>query len=157
MKNIFLLTASALLAVAIYSCKTAAKAQNNAPFNYNDLYQAWVVDTIMVLGTDAFSTPNVEMDKNEYRFAKEGKHTNQGIRTTITSAGASFAVPYAIKDGTINFDPATTFPIVKFDENGNPVSSNFYASLPPYKIMELNPKKLTLRNNDILMKLKAKY
>ncbi|MCB0652402.1 MAG: hypothetical protein KDC85_14085 [Saprospiraceae bacterium] len=155
MKNIIFITASALLTVAVYSCKTAGKAQNNAKFNYDDLYKVWVVDTIIVLGTDVVSTPNIEMDKNEYRFTKERSNFDQGTRTTITS-GASFDVSYTIKDGTINFNPAATFPITKFDENGNLVSSNFYATLPPYKIIALSPNKLTLENNDILMKLKAK-
>ena len=155
MKNIIFITASALLIVAVYSCKTATIAQNNSKFNHDDLYKVWVVDTIIVLGTDAVTTPNIEMDKNEYQFTKEGSNFDQGTRTTITS-GASFDVSYTIKDGTINFDPAATFPLLKFDKNGNLVSSNFYASLPPYKIIELSPDKLTLKNNDILMKLKAK-
>lgn len=155
MKNIIYITASALLIVAVYSCKTAGKAQINSPFNYDYLYKVWVVDTILFLGTDAVSTPNVEMDKNEYRFTKEGTNSNQGTRTTFTS-GASFDVSYTIKNGTINFNQNATFPLFKFDENGNPISSNFYASLPPYQIIELSPNKLTLKNKDILVKLKAK-
>lgn len=155
MKNILFIAASALFIVAVYSCKTAAKARNNTQLNYADLYKVWVVDTILVLRTDAVSTPNVEMDKNEYRFTKEGKKFNQGIRTT-TASGASFDVPYTIKDGIINFDPAATFPVLKFDEDGNLISSSFYTSLPPYKIIELSAHKLTLKNNDILMKLKSK-
>lgn len=155
MKNIFFITASALLTVVVYSCKTADKAQNYAKFNYEDLYKVWVVDTIILLGTVAVSTPNIEMDKNEYQFTKESSNLDQGTRTAITS-GASFDVSYTIKDGIINFNPAATFPITKFDENGNLVSSNFYATLPPYTIVALSPNNLTLKNNDILVKLKAK-
>ncbi|MCB0569237.1 MAG: hypothetical protein KDC66_05720 [Phaeodactylibacter sp.] len=154
MKNIVFLAASALLIWAAYSCKTATKAQDNAPFNYGHLYKTWVVDTIIVLRTEAVSTPNIETDKNEYRFTKEGTSINQGARTTITS-GASFDVPYTIKDGTINFDAVAIFPLLNFDKNGNLMSSS-YVALPPYKIMELGPTTLTLKNNDILMKLKAK-
>lgn len=157
MKNIVFLTASTLLIVVAYSCKTATKTANNSKFNYEYLYnKTWVVDTIIVLGTDIVSTPNIETDKNEYQFAKEGTNFNQEIRTTITSAGASFKVPYTIEDGTIHFDPAVTFPLLKFDKNGNLISSNMYASLPSYKIMELGLNGLTLKNKDILMKLKAK-
>ncbi|MBK7409137.1 MAG: hypothetical protein IPJ40_14380 [Saprospirales bacterium] len=156
MKNIIFLLASALLIVAAYSCKTATKSQNNSKFNYDYLYgKVWVVATIVFLGPDVVSTPNIETDKNEYRFTKEGVNFSQGIRTTITS-GASFEVPYTMENGTIHFDPAATFPLLKFDENGELVSSNFYMSLPPYKIIELSADKLTLKNTDILMKLKAK-
>lgn len=156
MKNIIFITASALLIVAVYFCKTATKTQDNSTFNYGDLYKVWVVDTIIDLGTETVSTPNIETDKNEYQFTKEGNNFKKGIRTTITS-GASFEVSYTIEDGTINFDPAATFPITKFDENGNLISSNLYGvSLPPYKIIVLSPDILTLKNDDILMKLKAK-
>ena len=155
MKNSIFIPALALLMVAVYACKTATEAQHPSTFNYDDLYKVWVVDTVMVLGADAGSTPNVETDKNEYQFTKEGTNFTQGTRTTITS-GASFKVPYTIKDGTINFDPAATFPLLKFDEKGNLISSNMYVSLPPYKIIALSPNKLTLKSNDILMKLNAK-
>ena len=156
MRNLIFITASALFTIAAYACKTAAKAADNAGFNYDHLYhKTWVVDTIIVLGTEVVSTPNIERDKNEYRFAQEGTNSNQGIGTTTTS-GASYDTPYTIKDGTIHFDPSATFPLLKLDENGNLVSSNMYATLPPYKIMELSPNKLTLNNNDILMRLKAK-
>lgn len=155
MKNIILITISALLIIAAYACKTAGKAQNKSQFNLDDLYKTWVVDTIIVLGTDVVSTPNVETDKNEYRFTKEGANLNQGTRTIITS-GASFDVSYTIKNGTIHFDPAATFPLLKFDKNGNLISSNLYVSLPPYKIIALSPGELTLKNNDIMVKLRAK-
>ncbi|MEZ5038722.1 MAG: hypothetical protein R2828_02485 [Saprospiraceae bacterium] len=155
MKNITFLPVSALLIVAVFACKTATEAQHHSTFNYDDLYKVWVVDTVMVLGADAGSTPNVEIDKNEYRFTKKGTNFTQGTRTTTTS-GATFEVPYTIQDGTINFDPAATFPLLKFDKKGNLVSSNMYVSLPPYQIIALSPNKLTLKSNDILMKLTAK-
>ncbi|MCB0628521.1 MAG: hypothetical protein KDD15_02275 [Lewinella sp.] len=155
MKKIIYIIASALFIVAVYSCKTATTTQNIAQSNYDDLYKVWVVDTIMVLSADDISTPNMEMDKNEYRFTKKGTKTDQGTRTTITS-GASYDVPYTINHGTIDFKQDAMFPLLKFDENGNLISSNFYVSLPPYQIIELSPHRLTLKNNDILMKLKAK-
>jgi hypothetical protein len=155
MKNIILITASAILIVVGYSCKiaTKTKAQNNAPFNYDYLYnKIWVVDTIIVLGANAV---NMETDKNEYQFTKkEGTRGNEGTRTTISSL-ASINLSYIIKDGALHFDPAAMFPITKFDENGNIISYRD-VSLPPYKIMELSSNRLTLENNDILMKLKAK-
>ncbi|MEZ4777170.1 MAG: hypothetical protein R3D00_28595 [Bacteroidia bacterium] len=156
MKNVLFKIAFALFVVAAYSCNTSTKAQNHTKFNYNDLYKVWVVDTILVLNTKDVSTPDIEMDQNEYRFTKEGTNLNQGTRTSITS-GASFDVAYTIVKGTINFGPEMTFPISKFDENGNLISINTYGvSLPPYKIIELSPTNLTLQNKDIMMKLKAK-
>ena len=155
MKNIISITASALLLVGVYSCKTATNIQNNTEFNYEDLYKIWVVDTIIVLGTDIVSTPNIEMDKNEYQFTKEGAGFDKGTRRTITS-GASFDVPYTIQEGTIHFEPAATFPLMKFDENGDLISSNMHMPLPSYKIIALSPGMLTLKNDDILIKLVAK-
>lgn len=152
MKNILFITASALLIVATYSCNTAAKAQKDSTFNYDYLYgKVWVVDTVVVLGEDAV---NIETDKNEYQFTKEeGGKPNEGTRTTISSL-ARINVPYSIKNGTIYFDPAATFPLTKFDDDGNIVSYRD-VPLPPYKIMELSSNALTLKNDDLLMKLKA--
>ena len=154
MKIIGLLAVSAVLLMV--SCKTATKTQSNPKFDYDDLYnKVWMVDTIMVLGTDIVSTPNIERDKNEYQFKREGTNDDQGIRTTITSE-ASFDVPYTLKDGVMHFEPSATFPLMKFDENGNLVESNMFASLPPYKIIALSPRELTLDNEDIVIKLTAK-
>ena len=156
MKNIILITTSALFMAVIFSCNSAAKTKSNSTFNYDDLYKVWVVDTVIVSETEDLTTPNIEMDKNEYRFTKDGNKNKQGTRTTITS-GASFDVDYTIQNGIINFDPIATFPLMKFDKEGNLISGNTYGvSLPPYEITELSPGKLTLKNKDILVKLKAK-
>lgn len=154
MKNILFITVSALSIITAYSCKTATTAQSNAEFNYEYLYKkVWVVDTIIILGANAV---NMETDKNEYQFTKkEGTNLNEGIRTTTVPSLARINVPYIIKDGAIHFDPAATFPLTKFDEDGNIISYRD-VSLPPYQIIELNPNLLTLKNDDILMKLKAK-
>lgn len=148
MKNINFFAAMALLMVAVYSCKTATKAQHN----YDYLYKVWVVDTVLVTGPDAV---NIETDKNEYQFTKEGAKVNQGIRTTITPVNANIHVSYVIKNGAIHFDPAATFPVTKFDGNGNVIGFRD-VSLPPYEIVELSPDRLTLKNKDMVMKLKAK-
>ena len=106
MKIANFISAFTILLVLAYSCKTTSEAQNYNKSDYHDLYKVWVVDTIIVLNTDDFSTPDLEMNKNEYEFTKEGTNTNQGTRTTISS-GASFDVSYAIEDGIINFDHRT--------------------------------------------------
>ncbi|MEZ4919531.1 MAG: hypothetical protein R2792_10565 [Saprospiraceae bacterium] len=154
MKNIFYLSTIALIAVAAFSCKTTSKTQGSSTINYNDLYKSWVVDTVITLKSDMGSTPNIEADKNEYLFKKGGAQ-NQGIRTTITS-GASVDVPFTLKNGSIHFDQGATFPLMKFDKEGNLVSSNMFASLPPYTIVELSATKLTLKNEDIIVKMQAK-
>lgn len=154
MKNFSLSAAAAFF--LLVSCKTATNSGSTSKFNYDDLYnKVWVVDTIILLGAEVVSTPNIETDKNEYQFRKEGSKGKQGTRTTITSE-ARIDVPYTIKDGVIHFEPAATFPLLKFDENGKLVESNMFASLPPYKIIALSPGVLHLRNDDILMKLKVK-
>jgi hypothetical protein len=151
MKNMVVVAASAFFILSAYACKTAGSAQKNATFNYDYLYnKVWVVDTIMVLGEDAV---NIETDKNGYRFTKEGTKVDQGTRTTITSE-ASIDVPYTIKDGFIHFDPVATFPQTKFDENGVLLSFRD-VRLPPYEIIKLSRKRLTLKNDDMLMKLKV--
>ena len=99
MKNIIFITTSALLLVTAYSCSTSNKTQGSSKFNYNDLYKVWVVDTIIDLGTDDFSTPNIEMDKNEYKFTKDDTNPNQGTRTTITSEGPRIVTPFTLEDG----------------------------------------------------------
>ena len=156
MKNINFVAAFTLLLVAAYSCKTASEAKNYSKFNYNDLYKVWVVDTIIVLNTDDVSTPNIEMDKNEYKFTKDDTNPNQGTRTTITPLGPSFAAPFTLEDGIINID--MMHPLLKIDEDMNllPGSNIYGVPIPPYKIIELSPTKLTLKNKDITIKLKAK-
>ena len=156
MKNINSITVFTFLLVAAYSCNTTSKTQDNSKFNYDDLYKVWVVDTIIDLGTDDFSTPNIEMDKNEYKFTKDDTNPNQGTRTTITPLGPSFAAPFTLEDGTINVD--AMHPLLKIDEDMKllPGSNIYGVPIPPYKIIELSPTKLTLKNKDITIKLKAK-
>jgi hypothetical protein len=151
MKNIILIVVAALFVTFVSSCKTNINAQDNSKFDYNHLYKVWVVETVTVLGENAV---NMETDKNEYRFKKEGVDPKRGVRITITPR-ASVEVPYTIEGGSIHFDPGAMFPLTKFDKEGNLVSSRD-VSLPPYKIVVLTSSQLTLENDDILMKLKAK-
>ncbi|MEQ8705652.1 MAG: hypothetical protein RIC19_17120 [Phaeodactylibacter sp.] len=153
MRTIAFITASVLLATAVFACKIANQPQQSTDFNYADLYRGWVVDTILILEEGAASTPNIEMDNNEYQFRKEGPGWKQGIRTTVTP-DVSFEVPFTIEGATINFDPAATFPITSVDDDGQLVTRNLYASLPPYTIVALSPEGLSLKSGDILMKLK---
>ncbi|MCB9081105.1 MAG: hypothetical protein H6555_05290 [Lewinellaceae bacterium] len=153
MKSLISIAASALLLVAVYACKTATTGQGKAAFNYDYLYTGiWVVDTLLTLGPDV---PNIETDKNEYQFTREGTSTTQGTRTTITPL-ASVSVSYTITDGTIHFDPGATFMQTKFDAKTGQLLGTRYMGLPAYKIMELSPTKLTLKSDAVLMKLKAK-
>lgn len=154
MRNINFIATFTLLIIAAYSCKTA-EAQDYSKFNYNDLYKVWVVDTIIVLNSDDFSTPDLEMNKNEYEFTKDGTNPNQGTRKAITPLGPTFIAPYTLKDGIINID--MLYPISKIDESGNLISYNPYGvPVPPYKISELSSTKLTLKNKDIIIKMRAK-
>ena len=146
MKNINFITAFTFLLVAAYSCKTASEAENYSKFNYNDLYKVWVVNTIIDLGTDDFSTPDIEMDKNEYKFTKDDTNPNQGTRTAITPLGTSIVTPFTFENGTINFPVNAMYPLLKLDENMNllPGSNTYGVPIPPYKITLLSPTKLTL-------------
>ncbi len=152
MKKILFFISPALLIVAFYACKVG---QGSIKLNLDDLYKTWVVDTVIISGADNGATPNIETDKNEYQFKKDGTNPKQGIRTTFTSE-ASFEVHFTLKNGRILFDSGATFPLLKFDGKGNLVSSNMNVPLPPYKIVELSADKLILQNSDIVVRLRAK-